>query len=138
VIGVHPSPRQAIEPPLPLHVEVIAWFSPAIPPSTERTVIVRVAGQPGTWLAFHDREHGWLSATDGTQIDEPIEAWADRPTGEAPVQPQHGAASAAVVAKLAKSTLQGYGLRLTPTGQALPPGLYELQLVPTSTTRSPT
>lgn len=52
--------------------------------------------------------------------------------------PQHGAVAATVVAKLAKFTAHGYGLRLTPTGQALPAGLYELQLVATSTTRSPT
>lgn len=135
MIGVHPSPRHAIEPPVPLHVEVIAWFSPAIPPSNARTVLVRVAGQPGAGLAFHDVEHGWLSAADGTLIDGTVEAWANRPTGEPPVQPQPQAAAAAVVAKLAKSTLQGYGLRLTPTGQALPPGRYELQLVPSTNTR---
>jgi hypothetical protein len=138
-IGVHPSPRSAITPPLALHVEVVSWFSPEIPPHNERTVIVRVAGQPGTWSAFFDVEQGWLSVPDGAPIDAfTIEAWADRPTGEPPAKPQQPPAAATIVAKLVRSGAYGYGLRLTDAGQTLPPGLYELQLVPTSTHRSPT
>lgn len=136
-IGVHPSPRDGFKPPQPLHIETIAWFDPAIPPQDNRTVIVRIAGLAGTWPAFFEPSlQAWFSTHDGDQVDG-VEAWAEQPTGIEPRKPQRTPAAAEIIGRITMTSVGGFALRLTQAGRALPIGEHELQLVPTSTPRSP-
>lgn len=139
MIGVHASPTKAATPPLPLHIEVLAWFAAAIPPSSNRTVLVRIAGIAGTWPAFYDpKQRAWFSTHDGCEIDTAkVECWAEQPVGMG--NQRATLASDNVIARYTL-TPQGYtSLKFTAAGKALPPGDYELRAVdhPFTQSRSP-
>lgn len=128
--GLHPT--KAMRPPLSLGTEVIAWFTGEIPPTSDRTVIVRVAGIAGALLAFYSpKSRTWFDFSTGGEIDGAIEAWAEQPVGK-PVTVRETLTSQ-VVANLVK-TPQGYfSLKFTAGGRALPEGSYALQLASSPT-----
>lgn len=125
--NLRPSSTRPLQAPLALHIEVIAWFAATIPPSSNRTVIVRIAGQAGTWPAFYDpKQRAWFSTHDGCEIEAEILCWAEQPIGAS--NERQIRATDDVVAKLTK-TPQGYfSLKFTAAGKALPAGDFELRL----------
>ena len=131
MIGVHGSPTKPLVNPVPLHVEVLAWFSPATPPADNRTVIARVRGLPGSWPVFYDVEAGaWFSTHDGCEVDG-VETWAEQPSGTPPAI--EAPAPAGTVVRLTRTAF-GTSFSFTPAGRALGQGVYELQLVAANTT----
>ncbi|QOR55209.1 MAG: hypothetical protein SHS37scaffold296_26 [Burkholderiales phage 68_11] len=136
--GLHaPPPPAAPAVLVPLHAEIVYWFSPDTPPDTNRTVIVRIAGLAGTWPAFYDPEGAtWFATGDGAEISEPILAWGEQPTGLVPKRPNRAAEAGAIVCRLTKGS-HGYGLSFTPLGQQLEAGIYQLQLAAPPNPRSP-
>lgn len=138
MIGVHATPSKPLQSPIALHIEVLAWFSAAIPPSSDRTVLVRISGLQGTWPAFYvAKQKTWFSTHDGAEISEPVECWAEQPIGSS--NQRAVTAGDDVVARYTL-TAQGYtSLKFTAAGKALPPGDYELRLgpLPFTPARSP-
>lgn len=125
--ALRPSSSKPLQAPLALHIEVIAWFAAVIPPHSNRTVLVRIAGLAGTWPAFYDPKlRTWFSTHDGGEIEGEIVCWAEQPIGAS--NQRQAVAGDGVVAKFTMSP-QGYtSLRFTEAGKALPPGDYELRL----------
>lgn len=131
MIGVHATPTRPLANPVPMHVEVIAWFSPATPPADNRTLIARVRGMAGSWPVFYDPEAGaWFSTHDGCEVDG-IEAWAEQPTGTPPSDT--APAPAGVVLRMTRTAV-GNSFSFTPAGRALGQGIFELQLAPSHPT----
>lgn len=66
------------------YLETITWNTQEEgPPCSDRTVLLRLAGEPETQRAFHDGKC-WLDATDGYPIEAArVQAWAELPTGRA-------------------------------------------------------
>lgn len=64
--------------------EVITWSDEDEgPPCSDRTVLLRLDGEPETQRAFYDGEC-WLDAAGGYPIEpERVQAWAELPTGRA-------------------------------------------------------
>lgn len=134
-----PRPNKAIRPPLALGIEVLAWFAAVIPPTDDRTVMVRVSGLADngkrvTLMAFYMPEsRAWFDFSTGGPIDGTVEEWSELPGGAAPAarEPLTGQN----VAKLAKGG-NHFSLQLTAIGRSLPAGDYALQLAPASPSTS--